>query len=254
MKAFAMINTAFDFRTDAGERDPDTHSATLRRYHRLLWSKALPGGEAFNLDDTTPGEYLHHRSQLGEFFLASDSVIPTFRDWMRMQSIVTQLPEADKEAFETIRCTIGGMLLFPSNKIDGKLTINGARGLNPRIADRIDLTLECIRRHYRLEASPLGETLQRYRDFFSLFGDFPGYVEFFLLQDLVTDDAGRVKFSMHFDDFTTPAVPRDIETYKEYRRLTIEFVKARNGRIYQWVFEHQQQTPEHKGPPGLPSR
>jgi hypothetical protein len=254
MKAFAMIDTAFDFRTDAGEGDPDTHSATLRRYHRLLWSKALPGGEAFNLDDTTPGVYLHHRSQLGEFFLASDSVILTFRDWMRMQSIVTQLPEAEKEAFETISCTIGGMLLFPSNRVDGKLTINGARGLSSRIADRIDLTLECIRRHYRFEASPLDETLQRYRDFFSLFVDFPGYVEFFLLQDLVTDDAGRVKFSMHFDDFTTPAVPRDIETYKEYRRLTIEFVKARNGRIYQWVVEHQQQTPEHKGPPGLPTR
>jgi hypothetical protein len=88
---------------------------------------------------------------------------------------------------------------------------------------------------------------------YSLFGDFPGYVEFFLLQDLVTDDAGRVKFSMHFDDFTTPAVPRDIETYKEYRRLTIEFVKARNDRINQWAVDHHQQTPEHKGP-GLPSR
>ena len=249
-----MIDTAFDFRTDAGARDPDKHSPTLRRYHRLLWSKALPGGETFKLDDTTPDEYLHHRSQLGEFFLASDSVIPTFRDYMRMQSIVTQLPEADKEAFETISCTIGGMLLFPSNKIDGKPTINGARGLHPRIADRIDLTLECIRRHYRFEASPLDETLQRYRDFFSLFGDFPGYVEFFLLQDLITDDAGRVKFSMHFDDFTTPALPRDIETYKEYRRLTIEFVKARNDRIYRWGVGHQQQMPEHKGPPGLPSR
>ena len=87
-----------------------------------------------------------------------------------------------------------------------------------------------------------------------LFDDFPGYMEFFLLQDLVTDDAGRVKFSMHSDDFTTPALPRDIETYKEYRRLTIEFVKARNDRIYRWGVGHQQQMPEHKGPPGLPSR
>ena len=78
-------------------------------------------------------------------------------------------------------------------------------------------------------------------------------MEFFLLQDLVTDVAGEVKFSMYLDDFTTPAVPRDIETYKEYRRLTIEFVKARNGRINHWAVEHHQQTPEHKGP-GLPSR
>ena len=27
------------------------------------------------------GVYLHHRSELGEFFLSSDSVIPTFTRW-----------------------------------------------------------------------------------------------------------------------------------------------------------------------------
>jgi hypothetical protein len=31
--------------------------------------------------------------------------------------------------------------------------------------------------------SPLGDTLDRYVDFFELFGDFSGYVEFFHLQD-----------------------------------------------------------------------
>lgn len=70
-----MIDTAFDFRSDARGRDPDTHSPTLRDYHRLLWSKSLPGGAAFNLSDASPGAYLHHRSDLGEFFLSSDSVI-----------------------------------------------------------------------------------------------------------------------------------------------------------------------------------
>ena len=39
-----LIDTTFDVRTDAGGRDPDRYSATLRRYHRLLWSKPLPGG------------------------------------------------------------------------------------------------------------------------------------------------------------------------------------------------------------------
>jgi len=36
---------------------------------------------------------------------------------------------------------------------------------------------------------------------------------------------------MPFDDFNTPSVPRDGDTYKEYRRLSIEFIKARNRRI-----------------------
>ena len=53
----------------------------------------------------------------------------------------------------------------------------------------MDLTLECIRRHYLGDpVTPLGETLGRYREFFDLFDDFRGYVDFFLLQVLVTDD------------------------------------------------------------------
>ena len=61
-----MIDTTFDFRSDAGGHDPDSRSPTLRRYHRLLWSKPLPNGELFDLDEATPGVYLHHRSPLGE--------------------------------------------------------------------------------------------------------------------------------------------------------------------------------------------
>ena len=126
-------------------------------------------------------------------------------------------------------------MVFPGNRIDGKQTINGARGFNRKIADRFDLTLECIRRHYRGQCSPLGETLARYRDFFALFDDFSGYVDFFMLQDLVTDDCSAVKFFMPFDDFNTPSVPRDGDTYKEYRRLSIEFIEARNRRIERYA-------------------
>ena len=36
----------------------------------------------------------------------------------------------------------GGMMVFPGNRIDGKQTINGARGFNRKIADGFDLTLE----------------------------------------------------------------------------------------------------------------
>ena len=76
---------------------------------------------------------------------------------------------------------MGGMIIFPANRVEGKSTINGARGFHPLIKDRIDLTLECIRRYYNNEISPLTEVLTRYTDFFALFGNFKGYVEFFLL-------------------------------------------------------------------------
>jgi len=73
-----LIDTSFDFRVDARGKDPDSHSPTLRKYHKRLWSRPLPGGVPFELRDTTPGVYLHHRSGLGEFQLSSDAVIATF--------------------------------------------------------------------------------------------------------------------------------------------------------------------------------
>ena len=229
-----MIDTTFDFRSDTPPgRDPDALSPTLRRYHKLLWSRSLPSGEPFELDDATPGVYLHHRSRLGEFFLSSDSVIPTFTRWVSVRHMTEQFPEAENEGFRTIGYTIGGMMVFPCNRIDGKPTINAVRGFNRKIADRMDLTLECIRRHYLGEASPLGDTLQRYGDFFALFEDFPGYVDFFLLRDLVSDDYSGVRFFMPFDDFKPPSIPKDVDTYKAYRRLSIDFIEARNTRIDQ---------------------
>jgi hypothetical protein len=226
-----LIDTSFDFRTDASGKDPDVYSPTLRLYHKLLWSKALPNGRLFDLDDTVRGAYLYHRSELGEFFLCSDSVIPTFAGWGSMKCITEQCTEEENETFMTISYTIGGMMVFPGNRIDGKQTINGARGFNRKIADRFDLTLECVRRHYFGQRGPLGETLARYGDFFALFKDFRGYVEFFMLQDLVTNDCSEVRFFMSFDDFNAPSLPRDGDSYKEYRRLSIEFIKSRNCRI-----------------------
>jgi len=225
------IDTSFDFRTDASGKDPDTHSPTLRRYHKLLWSKPLPSGRPFYLSDAARGVYLHHRSELGEFFLCSDAVTQTFTRWKSLRHIVELFPEEADEAFRRIGYTIGGFMVFPGNRIDGKNTINGERGFNSKIKDRFDLTLECIRRYYLCQSSPLGETLSRYRDFFALFESFQGYVDFFLLHDLVTKDCSAVKFTMPFDDSNTPAVPNDRDAYEDYRRLSIEFIEARNRRI-----------------------
>ena len=54
-----LIDTSFDFRTDTPVgQDPDAYSPTLRQYHKLLWSKALPSGaedEAFRTIGYTIG-------------------------------------------------------------------------------------------------------------------------------------------------------------------------------------------------------
>ena len=74
------------------------------------------------------------------------------------------------------------------------MTINGYRGFNQLIRDRFDLTLECIRLFYLQDKNPLTDVLDRYRDFFNLFTDFKGYVDFFLLQDLVTGDYQSINY------------------------------------------------------------
>jgi hypothetical protein len=45
----------------------------------------------------------------------------------------------------------------------------------------------------------------------------------------------RVKFLMPFDNFGPPgsAVPKALDTYREFRRRSIEFIEARNHRIEQ---------------------
>lgn len=224
------IDIAFDFRQDAGGRDPDRHSPTLRRYHQLLWGRALPNGRPFDLTVTTPGAYLHHSSDLGDFVLSSDSVIPTFTRWSSMKHITSQVAEDENEAFRAIGYTIGGMMVFPANSINRQWTINQARGCSRAIADRMDLTLECIRRHYEGGTSPLSGVLGRYPEYFSLFGDFRGYVSHFLLDDLLRAD-GTVDYLMPFDDFRPPSVPTDVASYLQYRSRTIDFVQARNQRI-----------------------
>ena len=56
------IDTTFNFYSDSGGKDPDSHSPTLKNYHKLLWSKALPNGEIFTLTDTDSNSYLTYIS------------------------------------------------------------------------------------------------------------------------------------------------------------------------------------------------
>jgi hypothetical protein len=123
------------------------------------------------------------------------------------------------------------MMVFPANRVARKMTINMARGCHPRIKDRFDLTVECIRRHYLDEPSPLSDTLARYQNFFGLFSDFAGYIDFFHLQDLVNEETSTVRFFTPFEDFTASPLPGTVTAYMGYRQRAIEFIESRNRRI-----------------------
>jgi len=167
---------------------------------------------------------------LGEFWLTSDSVIPTFRKEKRLAGFFQQVPD-ELASFLRLSYTIGGMMVFPGNRVGNRMTINAARGCHPLIKDRFDLTVECIRRFYLGEESPLRTVLERYTDFFRLFEGFSGYVEFFLLQDLVTSDFSAVRFLAPYDGFGSRPVPNDATDWRMYRDSAVRFIHARNCRI-----------------------
>ena len=118
------------------------------------------------------------------------------------------------------------------------MTINGARGFNNKIADRFDLTLECIRLHYQRLEHPLEGTFSSQINtfFFSLFRNFHEYVDFFLLQDLVDDNYDRVKFFTEiYEPFEKSPIPETAAEYRAYKNATLDFVRKRNSRIIDWT-------------------
>jgi len=226
------IDTKFNVYSETPEGgDPDRDSPTLRAYHKQLWSKPLPNGGFFQLDTNSSGAYLRYKSAHGDLILGSDAITNSFCRHKRLASLINQVPPAKvKELFDH-GSTISAYTIFPSKQIGRKYSINQARGIHSKIGDRFDLTLECIRRFYLSEENPLNETLCRYSRFFELFGDFKGYVDFFLLNDLVADDYSSINFYLNFSDFDASPFPKDVQQYLAYSSNTIDFINARSRRI-----------------------
>lgn len=239
-----MIDINFNFITDTPNywenfwdnemgysyADPDLKSATLKQYHRILWSKVLPNGEKMLL---TEGKgYLVWKN----FRFGSDSIVNGFRNKRNkgtMSEVIKCVQDYRKfvENYLKETNTIGGYIIFPKMRH----SINQMRGFNSCISDRFDLTLECIRRFYKNEKSPLYETLQNNKEFFDLFKDFKGYVEFFLLQDLVNESFDEIKFWIGDETFKDNPMPQNADEYFMLIDKEINFVKKRNKRIENYV-------------------
>lgn len=181
--------------------DPDRDCERLYVWHRILWGCAFPGVGPFDLEVVyTRGYGMRLRSPDGsEFSLGSDGIIPTWSSagWTsRFAADLVAEVAKDADDFYRIACTMGGYIAFPRNRVGQTgWTINQSRGMTASIADRFDLTLECIRRHYAVPgaANPLRQRLAYYGDFFALFRDFDTYVRFFLLDDLLDEDRNAVR-------------------------------------------------------------
>ena len=247
-----LIDITYDVRLDSEGKDPDFASSTLRRFHKVLWSKALPSGEMLDLVENMPNHYLLGKTKSLEISLSSDTMCNSYVKRKRMQSIVQ--PHLDQiEIFRKYLYSVGGFILFPAKKVEGLNTINQERGWLKTIDDRFDLTLECIKLYYQGYESPLYKVLSRYKEFFDLFINFKGYIEFFLLHDLVDDKFESVKFFLPGGISTQrKAIPETSEEYLEFMQNAQSFLVARNQRILNWVNVNTVKKESYPIPPKSP--
>lgn len=222
------IDISYDVRTDSKSKDPDSASKTLKAYHQMLWSKPLPNGQVMELT-TKQCSYLGWN----DMYFGSDSIIVSFMhgNYKHRQMIMDSIPDFEdyRENYLKRAYTIAGSIIFPQVK----WSMNQARGCSRKISDRWDLTLECIRRFYLGESSPLDTALHRSKEFFELFVDFKGYVDFFLLQDCVDEDY-NVKLWLDTPLWITDPMPETVESYNDWIDKEIDFVAKRGRRIEEY--------------------
>lgn len=226
--SFQDIDIRFDMRTDSNGKDPDSASMTMKAYHQLLWSKQLPNGQMMQLEidkgclrwgdiwfgcDSITASFLHARFPLRKYV---EEHIPNFSQF--------------KEDYFHKTYTIGGSIIFPMHR----WSMNQARGCSVKVCDRWDLTLECIRRFYAGEPTPLDTALMKDREFFNLFVDFKGYVDFFLLQDCVDKDY-NVQIALATSPFASMPMPKTLDEYYMWIDSQVDFVEKRGKRMEEYA-------------------
>lgn len=147
------FDKTYDFATDTPVgRDPDDRSMTLRSYHELLWSKPLRSGRELvvRAPSTRREGYLIGSDGSGSrWWFGSDAITNSYTRWGRPKALVEAVRGLDgsqRARYLHPRYTVGSTMIWPVRSAD-RPTINQARGTRLKIADRMDLTLECVRRH-----------------------------------------------------------------------------------------------------------
>jgi len=169
-----------------------------------------------------------------------------------------------KDVGEYLRNTriIGGHMLWPAqywinNRKEQVLkgndeigTINTQRG-NNGFCDRIDCTLHDLKNYYiyknekTLDKPRLFAAFDKYDEWLTIFGDFPGFVNFFFLNDFCDEDynvwdlktynSKNNKFEKTIDDKTYKNLDfykiSDEEEYKAFISGSVKVISARQSRI-----------------------
>ncbi len=230
-----MIDIRYNYRNDCKKKqDPDKYSLRLKQDHCVLWSKRLPNTKYGRLSLRVVNNEIVGIVDGRKLIFSPDSITNCY-SYRKSTEGLRQI-EGIKELlikYKEIDYTIGSSLIFPvlDDNNSSSWTINKARGCSRKIQDRIDYTLECVRRFYldHTDNNPLATCLNRYSFFFELFDNFENYVKYFCLDDLVTPDYRHVLSFTDTFDFENP-LPNE-SNYALYIERTIDFIRKRNQRI-----------------------
>lgn len=223
-------------------KDPDVYSKLMQKYHRVLWSvQKLQNGQNMELKAGCGSYYLYW----SKFRFGADSIVNMYFHHKGAQSLLNEeIKQAliknfgettdfkdfvKKYLYKTY--TIGGSIIFPKNGVTNSINIRRYSLLK----DRFDLTLECIRRYYEKETSPMSKVLKANASFFKLFDNFKEYVDFFFLQDLVNNDYTKINYFNLTNELEKVSYPQTEKDWLDLYKNQIDFVKKRNERIRDFV-------------------
>ena len=227
---------------DEGQ-DPDKHSKNLGEEHCKLWNHTSGFGKLewnpYNRLTTTINgvEYIFTPDSITNCYIQSKRRVKgdTLTESEKVRSFGNEVASLIKD-YEDTDYTIGSSLLFPIS-IDGKSlhwTMNRARGISYKVHDRIDYTLECIKRYYdKNDDNPLKKAIERSKEFFDLFSCFKDYAEFFFFDDFIAEEGNVISFTGDID-FDNP-FPNTKEKYIEYIKNTMLYILKRNKRIEDYL-------------------
>lgn len=232
--------------------DPDSVSKNLCLYHQALWSGEINRIKfALKIEE---GNLVWYDDNQKKYIFGSDSIISSFR-YKKMKNIYKKLLDnkfmGQKATYRSYienfihkSYTIGGMIIFPKHKN----SMNQRRGCHPRIQDRIDLTLECIRLFYEdseYQGNPLFSVLQEDSWFYRMFGSFKCYIEHFFLQDMVSEDYSKILLLRGNDNtpFDGPILPESEIELENWMEKSLEIVAKRNKRIQEYVQKNRSLYP-----------
>lgn len=154
--------------------------------------------------------------------------------------------------------TIGGHIFWPCHKIDGKNTINCAKGCCIRannITDRIDYTLAELRNFlsnkddckYRYSEG-LFEAFKRYEEWFRIFGDrgniesFKNFIDFMFLDDFVDKDTNydiiELCSNQRFKEYSEDKNASKEKIYEYYATNLCNKILKRTQRIVDFAKEN----------------